>query len=259
MIYEHIYSDIYECQSQIEKDFKIDLEKNTASLTVLMRGENYPYQKTESSMKRFLTAEDGKTMKHFDDVSPFIDFEDIYAKFHSERYRLNEEEGVGFLQHYGFPTDLFDLSLAFATARFFAVFGRTDEPIGIIGVFDKRELERHFTITDLSRHPFALRPKQQVAYAARPYASIIDLKSERCDELFTSKWYKFYKCKDDFAFVSNHEQLIYPTEAELAHFFGRDFDEFFKSHWAHQEMTEAQQNLVLQKLDAIRNQLTKPS
>jgi len=255
MIFDNICANIAECRARIEDDFKIDLTANMKSHKVFLRGENYPYEKTESSMKRFLTAEDGETMRPFYLVSPFIDFEDIYSEYHSTTYGLNEEEGAGFLQHYGFPTDLFDLSPSFDTARFFATHGRECDQIGIIGAFYRNEMERHFTITNLSKHPFAQRPRNQSAYAGRPGWGIIDLKSQLCDSLFTSRWYRFKKSSDDFAFSSARITTAYPTEAEIAYFFGRDLDEFIKGHWTYKEMTEEQRLLIQEKINSIRSQL----
>jgi hypothetical protein len=255
LILEHICANIVECRARIENDFQVDLVANERTATVFLRGEHFPYEKTESSMKRFLTAEDGRTIKPLYYVSPFIDFEDIYAEYHSTQHDLDDEEGAGFLQHYGFPTDLFDLSPSFETARFFAATGRENEPIGVIGVFVGKELNEHFKITNLSRHPFAQRPRNQLAYAARPNPGISDLKNPNCDRLFTSKWYRFYKTQDDFAFAADRACLNYPSEGEIAYFFGQDFDEFFRTHWAYQEMAEEQCRLVHDKLDSIRNQL----
>jgi hypothetical protein len=257
MIFEQICANFRDCLACIERDFRVDLSRNMEDPVVLMRGEHFPYEKTESSMKRFLTADDGKTMRPFHYVSPFIDFEDIYAEFHATRHQLDMEEGAGFLQHYGFPTDLFDLSPSVETARFFAAHGRQDESIGIVGVFNRQDIEAHFTITNLSRHPFALRPQAQVAYAARPTTGIVDLKDPRCDNLFKSTWYRFRKSADDLQFASSRVETTYPTENEIAHFFGRDLDEFFQSHWTYEEMTPEQRSLVCTKLDAIRNQLKR--
>lgn len=95
MIVGEIFSDIERCRAQIEADFDVDLLDNVKNVSVLMRGENSVYEKTEPSMKRFLTEDDGRTMKPFYYASPFIDFEDIYAEYHSERYGLDPEEGAG--------------------------------------------------------------------------------------------------------------------------------------------------------------------
>ena len=252
MILDYICTDASECRARIEEDFKIDLKRNPRNREVLLRGENFPYEKSESSMKRFLTADDAKTMRPFYLVSPFIDFEDIYAEYHSTEHGLTAEEGAGFLQHYGFPTDLFDFSPDFEIARFFAAHGREKDPVGIIGVFSWREMDAHFTITDLSRHPFALRPKNQRAFAGRPGPGIIDLKSASCDRLFKSRWYRFRKSSDDLAFAADRVSIIYPTETEIAYFFPRHLDEFVKSHFAYEHMTDEQRGLALAKIDDIR-------
>lgn len=256
MIDEHIYGDIFECKAQIEKDFEVDLQRNLTEHKVLLRGENFPYEKSESSMKRFLTAEDGKTMKPFYMVSPFIDFEDIYAEYHSTVHGLTEEEGTGFLQHYGFPTDLFDLSPSFETARFFACYGRQRDTIGIIGVFLREQMEQYFTITNLSDHPFALRPNNQCAWAGRPRPGIIDLKSQMCDRLFRCKWYRFNKSSADHEYVAEKLPLTYPVEKEIEYFFSRDLDTFVKDHFTYELMTDEQRRLVQEKLETIRGQFT---
>jgi hypothetical protein len=254
MIVDEIFADISKCRTQIKEDFGGDLHENLASHDLLFRGENFPYEKSESSMKRFLTAEDGKTMRDFYVVSPFIDFEEIYAEYHSVTHGISEEEGAGFLQHYGFPTDLFDLSPSFDTARFFAAYGRQADPIGIIGVFRRSEMENHFTITDLSKHPFALRPKNQLAFAGRPQPGIIDLKSAACDDLFESKWYRFQKSPTDFAFAAERLSIVYPTEQEIGYFFPRDLDEFANSHFTFELLSEQQRALVEAKIDSVRKQ-----
>ncbi len=254
MVKDEIFADIAKCRAQIEVDSGIDLHENLASKDLLMRGENFPYEKTESSMKRFLTASDGKTMRDFYVVSPFIDFEEIYAEYHSSTHGLSEEEGAGFLQHYGFPTDLFDFSPSFDTARFFAAYGRQADPIGIIGVFRRKDMEARFTITDLSSHPFALRPKNQLAFAGRPSPGIIDLKSAACDHMFESTWYRFKKSAADFSFAADRLALVYPTEQEIGYFFPRHLDEFVKNHFTYERMSDEQKGLVQERVDSIRLQ-----
>jgi hypothetical protein len=75
-----------------------------------------------------------------------------------------------------------------------------------------------------------------------------------CDRLFASRWYKFYKSEDDLMFASRHESQVYPTEDEIAYFFGSDLEEFIKDHWTYDEMSKEQRQLVHQKLDCIRTQ-----
>ena len=77
MIYEPIFPNFEACKSSIESDFGLNLEINKLDdPTVLLRGESQYYEKTDSSMKRFLSEKDGLRMKPFYFVSPFIDFED---------------------------------------------------------------------------------------------------------------------------------------------------------------------------------------
>ena len=215
----------------------------------MLRGENDIYPKTESSMKRFLTIED-RYMRSFDEATPFIDFEDTFADFHAERTGLTYEEGVGFLQHYGFPTGLFDLSPSIDNARFFACHGSEDKPVGVIGVFPREGVQAHFEVTDLSKHPFALRPRRQSAYAARAPAGIIDLKSDLCSAITGAKWYSFNKSEIDHDFVKNHLDWTYPSENELTSFFSDHFFQYFREHWVQDESSKAGK-FVIEKLNAI--------
>ncbi len=255
MIIDRIFDSYSDCLIQIEHDFSVNLTDNLKHHKVLLRGENYPYEKTESSMKRFLTAEDGKTMKPFHFVSPFIDFEEIYAEYHSKENGLSVEEGVGFLQHYGFPTDLFDFSPSVKTTRFFTCYGGNQKDLGMVGAFLREDLENHCTLSNLSQHPVALRPKNQIAYSARMKTGIINLKDSQCDDLFLSNWYRFKKSNEDLKFVDDHQAITYPSEKEIAFFFARDFDDFFRNHHLYEEMDGEQRQLIEDKLNKIRDQL----
>jgi hypothetical protein len=256
MIFGKILDGIDEVHAQIQNDFDIDLQQNLSVATVLMRGEHAVFPKTEAAMKRFLTAEDGKTMRPFNIVSAFVDFEEIYAEFHSEQHGLSIEEGTGFLQHYGFPTDVFDLSPCFNTARFFATYDKPEEQIGIIGAFERATLKGSFKITDLSHHPFALRPARQLAYSARPLGQIKNLKDPLCDARFKSVWYKFYKSPADLDFAKRNLAYVYPSEGEIDFFFGSDVQDFVTAHCTFEEMTNDQKKAVLEKVDSIRGQLS---
>jgi hypothetical protein len=255
MFNSHVYSSFDDCLAQISADFGVDLESNEHHRSLLLRGESAPYPKTEASMKRFLTGDDGRTIRPFYLVAPFIDFEEIYAEYHAEVHGLSDEEGVGFLQHYGFPTDLFDLSPSVTTARFFSCHGNESQPIGLLAAFPREQVEASFQLTDLSRHPFALRPRRQIAYAARPPAGLIDLKDDQCSELTKSRWYKFKKSTSDIRFAKSYESFAYPAESELAFFFSDEFIDFFQNHWAIERMSREQSQQVTDKLNAIREQL----
>jgi hypothetical protein len=255
MLDQHLYEGFSDCVAQIERDFGADFAINATQPVLFFRGENSVYEKTESSMKRFLTEEDGLTMRPFDYASPFIDFEDEYAEHHASEHGLTEEEGKGFVQHYGFTTDLFDITPSIEMARFFANYLNSEAPIGMIGVFPREDLEQHFVVTDLSKHPVAQRPRNQVAYSARPISRILDLKAPYCDEHLHCRWYKFRKSKEDLAFAMGRKTLAYPTEDEISNLFGLDFDRYFRGHWAYGRMDQRTRELVDGILERVRRNL----
>jgi len=53
MIVDQICANIYECYSRIEEDFEIDLKENITKHDVLLRGENFPCEKSEYIMGYF--------------------------------------------------------------------------------------------------------------------------------------------------------------------------------------------------------------
>ena len=252
MSHDQVFDNFGACARQIESDFGIELSANDLTAPkILLRGESFPWPKTESSMHRFLVQEDGKTAKPFHLVSPFVDFEEIYVQYLTERFRTTENEGFGFLQHYGFPTDLFDVSPSADTARFFAVNDHPDA-CGNVGVFPVRRLQMCFDIIDLTGHSFAKRPKRQAAYAIRPLKGSYDLKDVRKKECFGARWYRFRKTSDDLAFAKVHQALLFPSEEELETLFGRHLRSFLDSHWT-QLRTDGQlyRPLIEEKLSAI--------
>ena len=259
MIHDCIYDSFSACLTQIEEDFTVDLNKiDHDNPTVLLRGENYPYEKTESSMKRFLTSQTGE-MERLGIVTSFVDFEDIYSDYHSQNFGLTKDEALGFLQHYGFPTDVFDLSPPVRTARFFSHHGCTDQPIGTVAAFLTCEMRQHFTITALFRHRFAERPRRQLAYAARPIKGSFNLKDAKNDQLFTCRWYRFKKIGEDISWAIEKRDEVYPTESELAHFFGEEVDDFFASHWSYDSATPECRTVSNDHLSRIREQLPNSS
>ena len=147
-------------------------------------------------------------MKAFHFISPFLDFYDLYSDYHSEENGLSKDEGEGFLQHYGFPTDYFDVSPSFDTARFFALEGNRDEEIGLICAMDTVGLDSYYRLVDLSQHPFALRPMRQYAFGAKHEFGITNLKSEECDKYFKIKWYKFRKTATALNLLKRNKTML---------------------------------------------------
>ncbi|MGF6440103.1 FRG domain-containing protein [Paraburkholderia youngii] len=231
MMFKTVLKGLDDCRARIENDFQVDLSTNGTDGYLLLRGENRCYDQTETSLKRSLTSHDG-FMRPFNETAPFIDFEDIYTDFLVEDRGLDDGHAKGFLQHYGVPTNLFDLTPSFEVARFFATYGGEESPIGVIGAFVRHELAEHLLITDLSGHPFAARPRRQLAFTAAPPPGITDLKSPSLDPLFTVRWYVFTKTVDDLATARRNATYLYPDEAEIEYFFGRDLDHFIQGHWA---------------------------
>ena len=250
MFHEQVFDDFEACSQQISRDFDLPLSTNSlAHPTILLRGESRPWPTTESSMKRFLVQDDGRTMKPFHYVSPFIDFADIYAEYLRQRFGATEDEAHGFLQHYGFPTDLFDVSPCIDTARLFAVDTNPND-VGVIGAFSVRKLQKYFVVVDLSRHSFAERPRRQVAYSIKAHRGSYDLKDGPRD--LGIRWYRFQKTCDDVTFARDRRTLMFPSEKELTQLFGHDLRQFLEAHWTQTDDDGYRHRpLVMDKLDAI--------
>ena len=256
MIHSKIFDSFSDCLKQIENDLGVQLSTNDSDFpNCLLRGESFPWPKTESSMKRFMVADDGVTAKPFLFVSPFLDFVDLYACYLREKVGATEYLALGFLQHYGFPTDLFDFSPCVDTVHFFSCNGYPQE-IGMVCAFSVEEMQGHFSIVNLSRHPFADRPRQQKAYVVKPFEDNCDLKDTHAGSM--ARWYRFRKSCEDLAFAKGRQRLIYPTEAEKSLFLGNDLRKFIKSHWTqnkkHQHLV-----VVLKKLDSILQNIQGPA
>lgn len=70
---------------------------------------------------------------------------------------------AGFLQHYGFPTELIDVSSSPQVAALFAVWGNLSGS-GAITVFGTLQVTRNCTLIDLTVLEWALRPPTQAGY-----------------------------------------------------------------------------------------------
>ncbi len=251
MIHDQILDSFQECKTQIERDFNVDTSQEQNK--VLLRGENGLFEKTETSMKRFLNF----YRMDFYVVSPFIDFEDIYTEYYADEYGLEETEALGFLQHYGFPTDLVDLTPSIETTHFFAHYGNKQAKEGCIGVFDIDTVSNYYEIVNLSNYPYALRPQKQKAWALRHTKGICDFKSVECDKFFDVRWYKFKKDEADIEKVNKNSEFAYPTEKELAHFFSKNFYDFFRNHNFYKKHNPEQRKMVEERLAKIHTNIAK--
>ncbi len=240
------------CIARIEEDFDIQLSAHDhAEPAVLLRGESCPWPTTESSMHRFSVQDDGKTMKSPGLVMPFYDFQEDYSDYLAERFGTTRDDALGFLQHYGFPTDLFDVSPSSTTARFFAT-NQHPEKCGTIGVFPVPKLKNHFKVIDLSRRAFADRPRRQTAYAIKPHNGSWDLKNEESHECLGVRWYRFRKSAEDRAFARDRKALLLPSAREVDLLFGEDLRQYMESHWTRRhEDWRRYASPITDKLDAI--------
>ena len=95
----------------------------------------------------------------------------------------------GFLQHYGMPTRLLDVTDDLDIAAYFASGGKIGER-GLICVFPLDVVSRNSIVIDLRNHPGAIRPRRQSALAFwnRKY---VDVKSTDCIEQLQLKWFSF--------------------------------------------------------------------
>lgn len=81
---------------------------------------------------------------------------------------------AGFLQHYGFPTELIDVSSSLEVAAFFAVWANLSGT-GAITVFDTCRVTGNCRLIDLTPMSWALRPTSQHGYGIF-HAQFIDLR-----------------------------------------------------------------------------------
>lgn len=151
----------------------------------LYRGESYAYPTTTSSLHRLWT-----------DVSISLSVRDaiegVTTLLHLELQKWMEWNpmwSAGFLQHYGAPTNLFDMTSSLDVAAYFASWGEVRRS-GLLCVLPADVISMKSAIIDLTVHPVADRPRRQSAYALY-HETDIDLKSPECVEELQLKWYSF--------------------------------------------------------------------
>lgn len=97
----------------------------------------------------------------------------------------------GLMQHYGFPTELFDATTSLDTAAFFSRFEALGMVEGAFAVFDMSVLlSRNGTVIDLCDHPMALRARRQEAYGVF-HRRRSDLKDPQAVSDMGITWYTF--------------------------------------------------------------------
>jgi FRG domain len=147
----------------------------------VFRGESGVYKNTFSSMRRLSAS--GRAME---------DVAHICARLVSafqDKYGLESKEAIGFLQHYGYPTDYIDVTSDVSVAASFASSLRVGDEGAICTLRTKPLVEREALI-DLRQHPMAPRPRQQSAFAVH-LSEYPDLKAPETVEALQLNWMEF--------------------------------------------------------------------
>lgn len=166
----------------------------------LYRGEAISYPTSTSSLYRVKT-----------DPSLSIEFKEkinnICKKINLELQKfagISPIHSEAFIQHYGLPTTLLDVTSSLDIAAHFASDSKIGET-GLICVLSYENMDRDTNIIDLRNHHYALRPRWQQALAFS-HNYFLDLKSTTCIKRLKLKWFSFilnetdinqYKVKDE--------------------------------------------------------------
>jgi hypothetical protein len=161
----------------------------------LFRGESSAYPRTTSSLARLRTS-----------VSmPLRGLEDIIRVTVGVRLALEEQLELprllaeGFLQHYGYPTELLDVTADLDIAASFASDLRVGDT-GAVCVLQTELLQSHM-LADLRQHDLAQRPRRQHALAIRIFGDG-DLKHPETVRALDLEWLPFqFKMEDNERFI----------------------------------------------------------
>jgi hypothetical protein len=106
-----------------------------------------------------------------------------------EKFSLTGPQSLGYLQHYGYPTDYIDFSADIFVAASFA----SQMPVGEAGalcIVPTSRLLAHGSLVDLRSHPLAKRPRLQSAFAVHA-SEYPDLKAPQAIEALNMTWIEF--------------------------------------------------------------------
>lgn len=154
------------------------------------RGESKDYPSTYSSFQRVKQIFPQRVV---DDIEKVVAEVDIQLR---SWLKLDPMLSAGFLQHYGLPTELIDISPSLETAIFFSSYtdSNTTTEEGLFCVFDNSVLKDKSCVIDLSEHHLALRPRLQNAYTFF-HKSYLNIKSKDCISDLSLHWFYFKSSK----------------------------------------------------------------
>ena len=106
-----------------------------------------------------------------------------------EKFELTQPQALGYLQHYGFPTDYIDFTSDVSVAASFASRVCVGD-IGAVCTVPTERLKACDSLIDLRRHPLATRPRLQSAFAVH-MNEYPDLKATSAIDALQLTWTKF--------------------------------------------------------------------
>jgi hypothetical protein len=168
----------------------------------LYRGEKGSFPSTTSSMSRM--KGDTLLSKHTREV-----IENVALKLDSglqEFMQFNQMYSSGFLQHYGAPTELLDITSDLKVAAFFASEGRAGDT-GLMCTFPVAVISKNSVTIDLREHPGAERPRRQSAFGFfnRKY---VDIKDQKCIQELQLHWFSFTLQQTDKSLYHSDGHLL---------------------------------------------------
>lgn len=151
----------------------------------LYRGESYRYPTSPSSLDR-LVADERMPLE----IRTFLEQTTIAIDRELQDFMgLGQMHSAGFLQHYGAPTRLLDVTTSLEVAAHFAA-GAVAGTNGLMYVLPLDVVSQKCIPIDLRDHPGAERPRRQSALALFN-THFNDLKSVDCIHALRAEWFSF--------------------------------------------------------------------
>jgi hypothetical protein len=175
----------------------------------LYRGESGAFPKTQTSLTRARgSALSGKAIAELDKLSARI----VAAL--RRKWSLSRDQALGFLQHYGFPTELLDATADPLVAASFASSLRVGDE-GAFRIIPTQQLTARHELVDLRIGAFAKRPRIQSAFAIR-CERLPNFKDPTIVRELKLEWLPFRLTHEDTARFEPRFELLDARSDELA-------------------------------------------
>ncbi len=175
----------------------------------LYRGESGVYPKTQTSMARAVSSSLPR--------AAIVDLKRVSERITrtlQRKFNLAADQALGFLQHYGFPTEFLDATSDPQVAASFACSLRVGEA-GALCIIPTRQLVEQGELVDLRIGNFAKRPRLQSAFAIR-CGKYADLKDAKVISALNLDWLPFRLTHEDAARFEPNFTLLDARADELA-------------------------------------------